>query len=117
MSYLDQYQEFTKTTAVYPDANKGNILELMYLANGLTSEAGEVAGKIKKAYRDGIDLDEPNNHEYRLKIISEMGDCYWYLAMLANALNTSCTRCLVDNRDKLVDRQNRDMIQGDGDTR
>ena len=34
------YQEWTATTAVYPEDK-----ELEYLVNGLTSEAGEVAGK------------------------------------------------------------------------
>ena len=45
----DLYERLAKTTAIYP---KEKALE--YLALGLTSEAGEVASKIKKIIRDVI---------------------------------------------------------------
>ncbi len=117
MSWIDEYQHFCKTTAIYPDANTQNDRELQYLALGLASEAGEVAGKVKKLYRDGIDIREPDNREIRLNLIKELGDCLWYLAMLSNNLDTSLTRLAIGNRDNLIDRQNRDVISGSGDNR
>lgn len=114
MSFLDQYQQFCKTTATYKDANTGNLQELLYLSSGLAGEAGEVCNKIKKIYRDNLDKSEM---EVRAKIISELGDVLWYMAMIANSLDTTLTRCLVDNRDKLTDRFNRSVIGGDGDAR
>lgn len=106
---LDVYQTFTPTTAVYPRANTGDIQELLYLVAGLSGEAGEVAEKIKKNYRDNhFDLD---NFE------KELGDVMWYLSQLANATGLSLSSILIKNRDKLIDRQNRDVIQGSGDDR
>ena len=46
---LKEYQEFTKTTAVYPPSKA-----IEYLALGLTSEAGEVAGVIKRYLRGDV---------------------------------------------------------------
>ena len=44
----DLYEQQAGETAIFP---KDKALE--YLALGLTSEAGEVAGKVKKLIRDG----------------------------------------------------------------
>lgn len=101
---IDIYQEFTRSTAIYPKEDA-----LQYLALGLASEAGEVAGKVKKLLRDGVLKDED--------VISEVGDVLWYCARLLDELDTPITNCLVKNRDKLVDRQNRDAIKGEGDNR
>ena len=49
----NDYQKRTLDTAVYPGAGTGDNRELEYLALGLSSEAGEVAGNIKKLMRDG----------------------------------------------------------------
>ena len=46
---LNDYQVFTRTTAIYPK-DKADV----YLALGLASESGEVAGKLKKHIRDGV---------------------------------------------------------------
>ena len=44
---LDAYQQAARSTAIYEDRHK-----VIYPALGLASEAGEVAGKVKKALRD-----------------------------------------------------------------
>ena len=44
---INEYQDWTIQTAIYP-VGTGSNLELSYLALGLTSEAGEVAGKVKR---------------------------------------------------------------------
>ena len=106
---LDNYQMFTPTTAIYPHANTGDTMELMYLACGLTGEAGEVAEKIKKRFRDNaFDADE---------LAKELGDVMYYLSQISNAINRPLTQIVIQNRDKLIDRQNRNVLQGSGDNR
>ena len=65
--HLNDYLDATNQTAIYAEAGTGSDLELYYLSLGLTSEAGEVAGKIKKLIRDGK-LDIGN-------LAYELGDC------------------------------------------
>ncbi len=48
MKLIDEYQIWSRSTAIYPENEA-----LQYLALGLCSEAGEVAGKIKKFIHDG----------------------------------------------------------------
>lgn len=101
---IDTYQEFTRSTAIYP---KDKALE--YLTLGLTSEAGEVAGKLKKAIRDGVKDEKA--------LVDEVGDVLWYAVRILDELGWDASEVLIRNRDKLIDRQNRDMIKGSGDKR
>lgn len=105
----NDYQRETLTTAVYPDAGTGSDIELYYLTMGLTSEAGEVAGKIKKLLRDGE--YDPGNVAY------ELGDVCWYVARLADAIGYGFEDILQINFNKLSDRKVRNVIQGSGDER
>ncbi len=101
---LTDYQEFTRTTAIYPKEKA-----IDYLCLGLVSEAGEVAGKRKKEIRDGgVDV---------VSLIDELGDCMWYIARLADELNFSLEEVLQRNWAKLKDRQERNALRGSGDTR
>lgn len=101
---IDTYQEFTRSTAIYP---KEKALE--YLALGLASEAGEVAGKLKKLIRDG--------NIKKKDLMAEVGDVLWYSVRLLDELGYTASACLIHNRDKLIDRSNRSVIQGSGDNR
>lgn len=105
----NDYQRETLTTAVYPDAGTGSDIELYYLTMGLTSEAGEVAGKIKKLLRDGE--YDPGNVAY------ELGDVCWYVARLADAIGYEFEDILQINFNKLSDRKLRNVLQGSGDDR
>lgn len=106
---IELYQKFTPTTAVYPMAGTRSIEEAMYLALGLNGEAGEVAEMVKKWWRDGkINV---------LTLEKELGDVMWYLSQLANCFNLDLTEVILKNRDKLVDRQNRDQLHGKGNER
>ena len=69
---LDEYQEFAQSTLGDSD--------LRILALGLCGEAGEVADVVKKHKGHGHDLDED-------KIVDELGDVLWYVAMMALAVN------------------------------
>jgi NTP pyrophosphatase (non-canonical NTP hydrolase) len=109
MNFTD-YQQKAKATAKYPVIGHG----VIYPTLGLTNEAGEVAGKIKKVFRDkdGIISDET-----REALKAELGDVLWYLAQVATELNLSLDEIAEHNIAKLLDRQARGKIQGDGDNR
>lgn len=108
---LQEYLEFTRTTAIYAEALSGAVPELMYLSLGLAGESGEVANQVKKIYRDG------DNSIRREKITSELGDVFWYLCRLCDALNLSPEDVLNNNVEKLRIRQARGVIGGDGEKR
>ena len=109
MNFSD-YQQKAKQTAKYPIIGHG----VIYPTLGLTNEAGEVAGKIKKVFRDkdGIISDETRD-----ALKAELGDVLWYLAQVATELNLSLDEIAEHNIAKLLDRQARGKIQGDGDNR
>ena len=107
--HLNDYLDATNQTAIYPEAGTGSDLELYYLSLGLTSEAGEVAGKIKKLMRDGK-LDIGN-------LAYELGDCFWYLARLCDAIGYEPEDVLTININKLLKRKEANTLQGSGDHR
>ena len=113
---VNSYGEAAKSTAVYPDAGKGTKASLAYVALGLTNEAGEVAGKIKKLLR-GDDDSIVLTRERRSDIIAELGDVGWYFAMLCYELDVSPNEVLLGNLEKLAARQEAGTLKGDGDNR
>ena len=100
-----EYQDKAKVTAIFP---KEKALE--YLALGLSSESGEVAGKIKKIIRDKSKLN-PND------IGAEIGDVLWYCALLADELKLNLGKIMENNIEKLHSRKARGVIGGSGDNR
>jgi len=106
---VNEYQDFTKTTAIYPEDRA-----MDYLVAGLCSEAGEVAGKYKKIIRDkdGI-IDVQDSYQ----IVSELGDCLYYIARLAETIGWDMSDVIDVNVSKLTDRQERDVLSGSGDGR
>jgi NTP pyrophosphatase (non-canonical NTP hydrolase) len=105
MYSFDEYQKFAFSTAFYPPS-----ASLVYPAMGLTSEAGEVAGKIKKYVRDGGKLPVDD-------VKKELGDVLWYVAVLAAELNISLSDVAEANVNKLMDRSARGVLSGSGDNR
>ena len=106
----DLYENLAGQTAIFP---KEKALE--YLALGMTSEAGEVAGKVKKLIRDGDDVEgfEMN----KIAIASEIGDVLWYCAMMAKEVGVPLNTIMQENLKKLHGRKERGTLQGSGDTR
>ncbi len=105
-----EYQEFAKRTAVYPEVGAG----FVYPALGLCGEAGEVAEKIKKIFRDRSGIVDD---EVRATIAKELGDCLWYIAQIATELGLSLEEIARQNIEKLIDRKARGRLHGDGDER
>ena len=87
-----------------PEANNEN-----YLALGLCEVAGEVAKHFAKKIRDGK-FDEK-------AVLKELGDVLWFVAMLSRKCGYSLEDVARVNLFKLRDRQNRGVINGDGDER
>ncbi len=106
---MDTYQQQASTTAKYPESTG-----LIYCVLGLASEAGEVAGKLKKAIRDenGV-LSESRKED----LLAELGDVLWYCAMTAMELDATLSSVAEANLNKLFDRKDRGVIGGDGDKR
>lgn len=77
---------------------------------GLVGEAGEIAEKVKKTIRDKVALN-------RLDMIKELGDVLFYVAALANHLDSNLAEVLETNMDKLNDRESRGVLGGNGDNR
>lgn len=109
MSHLsDKYQEIVQATKVYPES-----AIYTYASLGLASEAGEVAGKIKKYIRG----DYPSIEPIRDKIIDELGDVLWYVTALAIELDTTLDEIQSRNAKKLLARLASETIHGEGDNR
>jgi NTP pyrophosphatase (non-canonical NTP hydrolase) len=106
---LDAYQQAARSTAIYQDRHK-----VIYPALGLASEAGEVAGKVKKALRDRGGTFAPDQIA---AIADELGDVLWYVAVLAADLDLSLDAIAQDNVAKLASRQQRGALGGEGDQR
>ncbi len=109
MNFTD-YQRKAKATAKYPVIGHG----VIYPTLGLTNEAGEVAGKIKKIFRDKDGIISEVDRE---ALKSELGDVLWYIAQVCTELDISLDEVAEGNIAKLLDRLERGKIQGDGDNR
>jgi NTP pyrophosphatase (non-canonical NTP hydrolase) len=107
---FDDYQARSRKTAKYPVIDH----PVIYPTLGLVNEAGEVAGKIKKVFRD---KEGEISEETREALGAELGDVLWYLAQVATELNLSLDEIAESNIAKLYDRLERGKISGDGDNR
>lgn len=106
---LNDYQKAALETAVYPKEYK-----IIYPALGITEEAGECCGKVKKIIRDndGVFTDEK-----KLEIAKEIGDVLWYCATLAHDIGYTLEEVCKMNVEKLRSRKQRNKLNGSGDNR
>ena len=109
ISDLDMYQQVAKQTAIYPREQA-----IIYPTLGLTGEAGEVANKVKKIIRDdGNKINEGLVQE----ISAEIGDCLWYISVLADDIGIKLSDIANANLIKLANRKKKGTIHGSGDKR
>jgi NTP pyrophosphatase (non-canonical NTP hydrolase) len=114
MYSLKEYQDAALKTAEYPDKGKN----LIYPALGLVGEAGEVAEKIKKLWRNhNTTAGSSLTFDERDEIVKELGDVLWYITALASELGVSLNYVAAENIIKLHDRVERDVIKSEGDNR
>ena len=113
---FEEYQEGAMSTAIYPD-------ELIYPVLGLVGEAGEVAEKVKKFFRDNQfevmceDAVAEVPAETRMEIAKELSDVLWYLTAVASDIGYSLEEIAELNLTKLADRNQRGKLTGSGDNR
>lgn len=104
----NQYQRQCLTTA------KMDTVDTWYFALGLAGEVGEVVDHVKKLYRD--DNNELTRDRYD-KLVKELGDVSWYLAVLSASIGVDLGDVFATNVNKLKDRHARGRLHGDGDDR
>ncbi len=109
---FSEYQALARKTVVY--AQVSGISLLAYVTMGLAGEAGEVANKVKKIYRDDDGLLTLSR---RAEIVKEIGGTLWYVSQLCSELNLSLDEVAQANLSLLADRHERGVISGDGDNR
>jgi NTP pyrophosphatase (non-canonical NTP hydrolase) len=109
MNFTD-YQAQSRRTAKYPSIGH----PVVYPTLGLTNEAGEVAGKIKKIFRDKSGVITAADRD---ALKGELGDVLWYLAQVCTELEISLDEVAEHNLEKLFSRLERGRIGGEGDNR
>lgn len=103
---FEDYQNECRKTDIYPERNKIECLTL-----GLASEVGEVAGIVKKVFRDRAPVFPQEQLE------KEMGDVLWYVARILDECGIPFERMLAGNIDKLRKRKINGTLCGSGDER
>ena len=86
---IDRYQELALETCGKIELTNGVL--------GLVGESGEVADLLKKHLFQGHELNEE-------KLIEELGDVMWYIAVCSKALNVDMNVVAERNIDKLIAR-------------
>ena len=124
---FNHYQKDTNETAKYPGAGSQTVGAINYTILGLIGEAGEIANKWKKLFRDRghlsssgkttTDALQRTESEFLESIESELGDTLWYCARLATELGIDFGEVATANIRKLNDRQQRGTLHGSGDNR
>lgn len=115
---LKEYQKEAMTTCMPTSEN------FSYMFFNLVGEIGEFASKIAKHIRkDRVVIDESRLLLFNLDKIEEeelkleIGDCLWQLSGLCSVMGWNLNDIAQQNLDKLKSRQERNVIDGNGDNR
>lgn len=101
-----EYYYFCKSTDTMPS--------MQHIGFGLLEEAGEVAGKLKRLYREHGGVV---NDEWKRATLLELGDVLWHVVELARQLDSDIETVKDLNVEKIRDRRDRGVIRGEGDNR
>ena len=109
-----KYESEVRPLAKYPNVGAN----MVYPALGLVGEAGEVAEKVKKLWRNqGKMAADACSPEERRELAKEIGDVLWYIQAFAGELGMSLAQIAEMNSRKLLDRAARNVINSAGDNR
>ena len=114
---LQDYQQKAMSTCMITCDN------FSYMMLNLVGEVGELASKVAKAirsadayiYSNDLEWSQPRPDLSDLK--KETGDILWQLSGLCSAMGWSLEEIAQMNLDKLASRQQRGVIDGNGDER
>jgi len=104
---FDEYQIKARDTAIYPLIDQN----LNYTLVGLAGEVGELLNIYKKVMRDH---DGIITEELREKLIDELGDIHWYIAMAECEAKIKSSEVIKRNLDKLQKRRDTNTIHDIG---
>jgi NTP pyrophosphatase (non-canonical NTP hydrolase) len=90
--WLEEFADWTITTARYPEAGTGSLTEIKYLVMGMCGEIGECLNARKKMIRDGVG---PEN------LTKELADVLWYVCRLSRAFEVPVEKGLIYPREDL----------------
>ena len=107
---LEYYQQASRRT--YRDVGTND--PITYPTLGLCNETGELAGKIKKIFRD---KEGKISEEDRQALKGELGDILWYFTQIATNLGLTLEEIAESNLIKIYSRLERGVIGGSGDNR
>ena len=107
--YLEKAMETNFSNELPDDCNP-----LLYYSLKLCGEAGEIAEKVGKLFRDRKGVYDM---EWIEDISLELGDCFWYLAAIANHFAIPFDLVAFANLHKLASRAERGKLGGSGDNR
>jgi len=111
---FNHYQDYALSTRSYPDVGNNTI----YPALKLAGEAGEVADKIGKWWRNHeITKGSEYSPEQIEALVLELGDVLWYIAALSDEIGINLDYIAIKNLAKLKDRKDRGVIKSEGDNR
>lgn len=110
-----EYGAAVEKFARYPGVDHN----LVYPALKLCGEAGEIAEKVGKLWRDtGRKAGENLTADEREGLLKELGDVLWYINALASLeLDSSLDEVAALNIEKLTSRHERGTLAGSGDDR
>lgn len=101
------------------------VMGFFHLATKYAGEAGEFNEHLGKSLRDDPDTLNLIERlsvlrfapERRAALLKELGDGLWYIARLAEMLDSTLAEVAQINIDKTCDRHERGVMGGDGDNR
>jgi|ERR1017187_625230 NTP pyrophosphatase (non-canonical NTP hydrolase) len=102
---FDAYQQAAQETAQYP--GRGEYEGIFYVSLGLGGESGEVLDEVKKSWRNDGEITP----ERREKILEELGDVLWYVAMLCSELGAPMESVAYNNTVKLAERARKNELK------
>ena len=117
---LNEYQERAMSTCMPSCKNH------TYMMDNLVAEVGEFKGKIAKAHRKGdlyyledgsIIFSAEIEEDTKKELKKEAGDILWQFSGMCKMFGWSLEDVAVGNLDKLADRKERGVIDGEGDNR
>lgn len=119
MKTFDEYSKIARQSDFYPKVDRENPVYPgrippdrlpVYPALAMAGECGEFSEKVKKAWRDGSDLD-------RDACLKELGDVLWYIDAAAKDMGYTLEQVAQANLDKITSRRQRGVMTGSGDDR